>query len=496
MSRNIVIAGQAGFSYGGFLFGQAARFGYNLLVARLLGAEFLGIYALAVAVIQIAEMIAVIGLDSALLRYINVYDGDSARQKKAIGSALKITLFVSLSVSTLLLVLSGDIASLLHGNSLLRLAICCYAAAVPFNAATMIFGHAIQGFRRLQPKVTATQVVSPLLLLLLTIVLRFTAGFEAALLFPFALSAAGTFLWIRPFLSEYTGTTGKDISAAPFDSAIFTYAIPFMFVSLLSMTMHWLDIVMLGMFTDTATVGLYHPAARTAGIMRSVFLAFSGIAAPMIAELHSGRKYSEIARIYRMVTRWIVTIIIPPVVLFILMPETVLGMFGPQFTTGGTALVLLTIAAFFQAGLGLSTTVLAMTGYSKLSLVNSLGAFLLLVALNLLLIPRMGINGAALANLLVFFLLAVVRLMQVHNILDILPFGKALWKPFTAGIITAAILLAARPWLVSFPFIGGLIPSVVITMAVYTSLLVLLKLEEDEREIILKIFPFLNNEAG
>ncbi|NTW83669.1 MAG: oligosaccharide flippase family protein [Chlorobiaceae bacterium] len=496
MSRNIVIAGQAGFSYGGFLFGQAARFGYNLLVARLLGAEFLGVYALAVAVIQIAEMIAVIGLDSALLRYINVYSDDSARQRKVIGSALKISLFVSLAVSTLLLVLSQDIASTLHGKGLLRLAICCYAAAVPFNAATLLFGHAIQGFRRLQPKVTATQVVSPLLLLLLTLVLRYTAGFEAALLFPFALSAAGTFLWIRPYLAEYTGTTGKDIAAAPFDSTILNYALPFMFISLLSMIMHWLDIVMLGAFTDTATVGLYHPAARTAGIVRSVFLAFSGIAAPMIAELHSAKKYIEIARIFRMITRWIITLIIPPVILFIFMPETVLGMFGPQFISGSMALILLSISAFFQAGLGLSTTVLAMTGYSKLSLVNSLGALLLQIALNLLLIPRMGFNGAALANLLVFFLLAAVRLMQVHNLFDIHPFGKSLWKPFIAGLITAGTLIAVRPWLVTFPFIGGLIPGAFVTVAVYTALLLVLKLEEDEREIILKIFPFLNNEAG
>jgi len=44
-----------------------ARFVYSLVVARLLGADALGTYALAIAVVQIAEVAAMAGLDSALL---------------------------------------------------------------------------------------------------------------------------------------------------------------------------------------------------------------------------------------------------------------------------------------------------------------------------------------------------------------------------------------------------------------------------------------------
>ena len=68
LSRNTVIAGQAGFSFAGLLFGQASRFGFNLLVARVFDADALGTYALAVAVIQISEVLATAGLDSGLLR--------------------------------------------------------------------------------------------------------------------------------------------------------------------------------------------------------------------------------------------------------------------------------------------------------------------------------------------------------------------------------------------------------------------------------------------
>lgn len=491
MNRNSVIAGQAGFSFAGFLFGQASRFGFNLLVARVLDADALGTYALAVAVMQISEVLAIAGLDSGLLRFISVHSSDALRQKAVIGSALKTSFFLSISIVLLLLLFSGRIALILHGSHRLQLTLCCYAVAIPFNVATMLYGHAIQGFRQLQPKIIATQVVSPLLLLLLTIVFRYMAGQEAALIFPFALSAAIAFFWIRPYLSKISGVLPLDIVRATPDRAMLLYALPFMVVSLLSMMTHWLDVMMLGMLTDTATVGLYHPVARTAGLIRAVLLSFAGIAAPMIAALHTGSDNAEIGRIYKMVTRWIFGLVIPPVLLFILLPEPVLGVFGQRFTAGSHALILLTAASLLQVSFGLSSTVLAMTGYARLSLFNALGALGLQVVLNLILIPRMGINGAALATLLVFFLLSTVRLGEIYILLKIHPFGKALWKPLAAGIVTAVILMAARPWLHSIPVFAGFLTGALLAVSSYSALMLLLKLEQEEREIILKALPFI-----
>jgi len=248
---------------------------------------------------------------------------------------------------------------------------------------------------------------------------------------------------------------------------------------------------MLGMLTDTATVGLYHPVARTAGLIRAVLLSFAGIAAPMIAALHTGSDNAEIGRIYKMVTRWIFGLVIPPVLLFILLPEPVLGVFGQRFTAGSHALILLTAASLLQVSFGLSSTVLAMTGYARLSLFNALGALGLQVVLNLILIPRMGINGAALATLLVFFLLSTVRLGEIYILLKIHPFGKALWKPLAAGIVTAVILMAARPWLHSIPVFAGFLTGALLAVSSYSVLMLLLKLEQEEREIILKALPFI-----
>ena len=136
-----------------------------------------------------------------------------------------------------------------------------------------------------------------------------------------------------------------------------------------------------------------------------------------------------------------------------------------------------------------------MTGYARLSLFNALGALGLQVALNLILIPQMGINGAALATLLVFLILSSIRLIEVYTLLKIHPFGKALWKPFAAGLCTAALLMVARPWLLSLSIVTGLLTGALLSVFSYSILMLMLKLEHEEREIIFKFITFITKET-
>ena len=64
-----------------------------------------------------------------------------------------------------------------------------------------------------------------------------------------------------------------------------------MFMSILGTVLHWTDVIMLGYFTDPATVGLYHPAASTAGIIRIILSSFAGIYGPLMAEMYAKKKY-------------------------------------------------------------------------------------------------------------------------------------------------------------------------------------------------------------
>ncbi|NTV24663.1 MAG: polysaccharide biosynthesis protein [Chlorobiaceae bacterium] len=489
MKPEVTIARQAGISMAGFAFGQIVRFGYNLAAARLLGAEALGIYALVVAVMQVAETVAALGLDAALLRFANQQDGEV--RQRAVASALKTGSFSALAVSVLLVLLSGQIATVLHGGELLRLVLCSAAAAIPVTVTTLLAGHAAQAFRRLAPKVVATQMVAPLALLALMVTGRLLSGVEMALVLPYVPAALLAFVTVLPGFRSTTGVRLRDVAAARIDSSMLSVALPLLVISLFGMFSHWIDIMMLGFLTDPRTVGLYQPAARTAGLLRSVFLAFSGIAAPMIASSHARGDVAGIRRLYDLVSRWVLTIVLFPALLIVLFPREVLSVFGEGFPESSTALLLLSLSALLQAWFGLGSTVLAMAGGERLSLLNQAAALCLQIMLHLLLIPRFGLDGAAVSTLAVTILLSAARALEMRYLLGIALFSGRVWKPLLSALLTGAGLSLIRPWLHSQQPLLAILVAAAGASLLYMVFLRMFRLEQEELEVIFSFIPFL-----
>ena len=76
-----------------------------------------------------------------------------------------------------------------------------------------------------------------------------------------------------------------------------------------------------------------------------------------------------------------------------------LGLFGTEFDAGRTALVVVVISQLLFAAMGFSETVLVMTGRESLLVRGVVVGAVLSIALNVLLIPPYGLNGAAVAAL-------------------------------------------------------------------------------------------------
>lgn len=489
-SRNRLIAGQAGISYGGFIFGQAVRFAFNMAVARMLGEESLGVYALALAVMQIVETFGVAGYDAAAVRYVNIYQAEGRKASDAAGLAIRSALFMSLVPALLVMLFSAPLARLLGGGgTLLHFALLSYAVAVPFNVVATVAGHALQGHRDLVPKIVATQLIAPIAMLALTLLLAFVDAPGPALLVPYTAASVLSCLWIWRQLRLKTGTGIREVLGAPADRRMKAFAFPLLGVSLVSMIAYWLDILLLGMLGGPVLSGLYQPAARTAGLLRALLPAFSGIAAPLVAALQAGDESAETGRLYRLVTRWMVLLVTPATLFLMVLPEPVLLLFGPRFSASAPALALLAAAAFAQSFGGIAGTVLSMAGHARVTFLNALVALAVQVALSVLLIPLYGTAGAAAASLGAMLLLSALRLLQVSRVLGVSSFSAALWKPAAAGAGTAILLWLCRPWLLGLGPAVAALTGVVIASAVYLALILLFRLEAEDRELILSIMP-------
>ncbi|MCG8341937.1 MAG: flippase [Chlorobiales bacterium] len=491
MKQQVTIAREAGFSFAGFVAGQGIRFFFNLVVAKLMGAEYLGVYALSLAVLQVAEVLAVSGLDLGVLRFVNMQEARSRKRSELVASALKVSLLYSLPVTFVLLIFSGFLADVLNGGNLLYLTLVCYACSVPFHVLVAVGGHAVQAYGKLRPKIIAGQILVPGGMLLLTVLISLFVGDAPALLFSLPLSAFAGFAWLWIQLRRITGISAEELLHAGADKEMLRYARPLMFVALAGMVSHWLDILMLGWYTGPETVGLYQPAARTAGLMRSVLLAFAGIAAPLFAGMHSRGEMRELEKLFKVVSRWVVMVSMPLAVLLLVMPETVLLLFGDAFVVAEPVLVILVFAVLVQSGFGLYDTVLQMAGYSRVCFVNNLAGLAVHIVLNMLLIPEFGMNGAAMALAAVYCLLAAVRVVEVRTLLGIHAFSIPLFKPLAAGVISGIVLAAASPVFEMLQAPLSLAGGALLVFAVYLLFIRVMQLEQEELDVILELFAFV-----
>ena len=188
------------------------------------------------------------------------------------------------------------------------------------------------------------------------------------------------------------------------------------------------------------------------------------------------------SRLYKLVSRWLITFSIPISLVFILYPTKVMLLFGPNYMESACVLVLLTIATFIQTTLGAAGPVLSMSGYTRLVFWNSLGAFILNIILNIILIPKFGMIGAAWATLISVVAIGLARIIEVHYFLKLSFYSSNLYKPLLAGLITLFCILSIRSFVMVYHTVVTLSIVTISSILIYGFILWLLKLEPEDKD--------------
>ena len=372
---------------------------------------------------------------------------------------------------------------LFNGSDLLKTVLIISAVSLPFATIMAISAFATQGYKLLKYKVMVLNIIRPAIMLVCVLVSISFFTIDAAVKYPLLISAVFSSFAAIIFLNKLTNIKISQIFSGVIDKELLRFSYPLMFVTILGTLMHWMDILMLGYFTDTTTVGLYHPAARTAGLLRTVLLAFMGIFAPMMSDYHRQGDVGEMGKLYKLIVRWIVSLSLPLAIIIIIYSKKIMLLFGVEYLSASNVLMVLTTAAFIQTLFGGGGQTLTMTGFTKVNLFNSIIVVLINITLNLLWIPQYGIIGAAYATLISMALLGLLRIVEVNHLIKITPFSLKLMKPIIAGVIMTAVLIYIKPVVLPLHTITSLIIITLVGLLSFFTMLWLLRFDADDRKI-------------
>ena len=241
-------------TFSGLMYGNVNRYLYTALLARWVGAEFLGIYSLANSIMLISEVLGKMGLETGIMRFVSRLnpESDSVKIQKVIASALKMTAVFSLVIMVGLIISSGYIVTqILNEPPLLTSVLIVFAIAIPFNALTLISAFATQGFKRLKYKTLVTQFLNPTLLLASMVICFWFVSTRSSIMVPMLITGIIGFFVMIVLLKRVSGVSNDQIIKAKFHSSLLKFSYPLMFVTILQTFMHWMDILMLSYFTDT-----------------------------------------------------------------------------------------------------------------------------------------------------------------------------------------------------------------------------------------------------
>ena len=203
-----------------------------------------------------------------------------------------------------------------------------------------------------------------------------------------------------------------------------------------------------------------------------------------MAEMYARNKIEEMSHIFKLVTRWIITFSLPFSILIIIYSKKIMLIFGSEYLDGHSILELLVIAAFIQAVFGIGGTTLNMTGFPKINLLNTFISCGLNIILNIILIPIMGGEGAALSTLISLLFIALLRCIQNWKLLNLIPLSMQLIKPILAGIIALLIGLFIKIFIMPFHTIITLFCATSIIFIIFFISLWLLGFNKDDKQII------------
>jgi O-antigen/teichoic acid export membrane protein len=416
-----VVRSAAG-SFGLKVSGVALAFLTSVMLARILGSEGYGLYAWVMAWAGLLTVPALLGLDRLMVR--------EAAARGAVGEwgevrgILRWSFRVVAGFSILLAAAAASVVWFVWSpeDPEVRTVFVLVLASLPFVVLTFLGQAAMRGLRHVVAGQVADTLVRPGLFVLLVgggflFLGRSLDPADAALLYLVASALGLGTAWVM--LRRRIPATVKEARPRYRPGFWLGAAMPMLLVAGLAVINSRTDTIMLGAIRGTEPAGVYFVATRAAELIAFLLFAFNMPLAPAVAALHASGDREGLQRLVTKTARFVVLGALPVAVGMVVFGRTILGWFGPAFPEGHTALAILCVGQVVNAAAGSVGLILNMTGFQKDAAIGVGISAVLNIVLNSVLIPLMGINGAAIATTVSLVVWNVILGVMVHRRLGV-----------------------------------------------------------------------------
>jgi O-antigen/teichoic acid export membrane protein len=475
--------------FAGTLFTAAAGYLFKIYVARMLGADALGVYALGMTIVGFFGLFNGLGLPQAAVRFVAAYSATLQYQRlhAFLRRAIVLLFGANIILAGLMIMVGPWVARKLYQSQDLVPYLGLFAMIAVTGAFGGFLGQVLAGYKDVALRTLITSfIASPLNIVLGVILLALGMGLRGYVLAQVASSLVVLCLLIAvTWKLTPAPARHRSSGSTPLEPEVFWFSAAVFGVSCLEYLLSQTDKIVMGAFLDVRHVGIYSVAASLVTFVPVALQSVNQIFAPTIADLHARHEQDLLGRIFQTLTKWIVAFTLPLSIVMIVYSKPLMRLFGPAFEVGWIVLILGTLGQLINAGTGSVGFLLLMSGnQNRLVRIQTVMAVFLVVA-TLGLVRPFGMIGVAAAAALTTAITNYLCLKEVRSALGLSPYNRTYFRLIGPGLVSIVLVLSCRLFLPNvhpeWLMIGV---ALVAAYASFGALLWLIGLDDDDRMIV------------
>jgi len=433
-----------------------------VLVTRGFAPALAGIFFAATTIFLLGVRVSELGTNTGLVYFVARFR--ALDQQHRIGLLFKVAftpvVVTSAVVGGALFVFAPTWASMaVHGDPgpfavLLRI----LALFLPLTAVSDTCLAATRGYGLMRPTALVEKVLRPigqLLLIAVAILIGSGNALTLAWVAPYAGTALAAWWWLTRIRSRQPEPAERaDTDLRAMASEFWAFTAPRALTGVVQLALQRFDIVLIAALRGPTDAAIYAAATRFLVIGQIVNQALAHVVEPKLSELLGKGDHEASQTVYQTSTCWIVLLNWPFYLTFAVCAPLVLQLFGPVYQAGSDAVLVLAGVMLFATGCGMVQTLLNMAGRTVWNLGNAVLALSINVTVDLLLIPDLGIIGAAIGWAAAIVTVNLLPLIQVRLSLRLHPLGPGT----RLAMLLAAGCFGGLPFVVTRLAGSGVVP--------------------------------------
>ena len=334
----------------GFALRLLARIPFLFIAGRLYGPALVGRFAIAVVVVELAALLATLGLKRGLAQALSLGERPAAW---IVWDALAVAFLVSMVATTILVAFPQAMYPNSAITGLDRWLPCIIVASAWSDVSLAALAYR----RDVQATVNARAIVEPWTISIAAWLFSFATIKDGLVLSYVASMVAALVASLVPFVRAYGLPRGWTPSLGPLYRLASANA-PLAGADALEWGSRNVDRFILGVMFAPKVVGIYYMAQQVASLPQKLKTSFDPILGPVVTEALARGDRAAVAQQVRQVAFWIIAAQGCLALMGSIPGEAVMGIVGPQFVAGTAAMAFLLVAEVLASTGAVSETAL------------------------------------------------------------------------------------------------------------------------------------------